>query len=899
MYRKIVLCLFLSLLLVSSCFAETSDHYDLSIYLGETLNLSNYFQTHGIDMPLHDNVTVQNTTERIATLDENFMLTPQSVGDDLIILENGGDFITLYCHVISPITYIESDVSELTLLLGEVYTLDYEIITDPDFTGTVNHTLRWSSSRPNVARVTGSNQILTQAAGTTTLTGTSIDGTANIAIALTVTGHTEGLTIDSSKPQPTMNAGETYQLQAYLGTKNVTDTIYWKSMAPDIVSVDAKGLVTARKEGKCEIVAQSTVSHKKDTYTIFVKSLVDSITVNRSKLSLEHIGDTAQLTATVNLKDLDTPVILTGYTYTTSNSSIATVTQNGLVTAVGSGTALITVSTHDSQKKDYCTVDVISNHKATSIDYKAVDTVTLSATTAPVLIGEKVPLNYTIEPKDATDQTLEFDIPDGRIDQIKYIDGHYYFVADKRGTVDIEVTADNDAEDKISLSVVSPIDKLELNLSTDRGTTTKKEMYIGETLTVITDITPRGHYSDYDVYPKTLSYSVDDPDILKLETLNGEQTITALKEGTTTIYVEDLEGRNDDHLTIEVNIPTKNILSDQEVILPTGIPYRPQLYFEVTKGLKTVSDFNLYNGIALSVEAFYFDEAFINEEISYEESMIQQLTSFEEQVSDESSISFHQKRLKTLKTMQSNLYRGYTRTDASTLTNRYGEPYTLYNIDGRLITGFFSGKAIVNMTLAGTARSTSLPIYFSNNHSQFSIKTNNHTASLNELMEMNKLTDVLKDAATEEKIELYIYYISHREWFKETPNMTLLKALSTLETDKLPETIFSNLKATTTKEELAFVSMYLHERYVNSKDAVALDNIIYYDVTSKTVKEALARDYVLSNSDNYFGSTASATYFNLEYMLRKLNLTSRLDFTPSTDKVTHEELILLLSQISK
>ncbi len=64
-------------------------------------------------------------------------------------------------------------------------------------------------------------------------------------------------------------------------------------------------------------------------------------------------GETVQLTATKN------PSTATeGITWTSSNSSVATVDQNGLVIAKGSGTATITVKSSTGGKSATCTITV-------------------------------------------------------------------------------------------------------------------------------------------------------------------------------------------------------------------------------------------------------------------------------------------------------------------------------------------------------------------------------------------------------------------------------------------------------------------------------------------------------------------------------------------------------------
>ena len=97
----------------------------------------------------------------------------------------------------------------------------------------------------------------------------------------------------------------------------------------------------------------SKKTYTSDT-TIYAAKAVENITLNETELSL-YVKDTATLTATV----LPPNAYNTQVTWSSSDDTIATVDQNGLVTAVSKGTATITATAADSQgAKATCTVTV-------------------------------------------------------------------------------------------------------------------------------------------------------------------------------------------------------------------------------------------------------------------------------------------------------------------------------------------------------------------------------------------------------------------------------------------------------------------------------------------------------------------------------------------------------------
>lgn len=80
---------------------------------------------------------------------------------------------------------------------------------------------------------------------------------------------------------------------------------------------------------------------------------VESVSLDESSITLE-VGNTDTLVATV----LPSTAVDKTYTFSTSNEAVATVSSVGLVTAIGVGEAVITVTTTDGSKTATCSVTV-------------------------------------------------------------------------------------------------------------------------------------------------------------------------------------------------------------------------------------------------------------------------------------------------------------------------------------------------------------------------------------------------------------------------------------------------------------------------------------------------------------------------------------------------------------
>ena len=157
----------------------------------------------------------------------------------------------------------------------------------------------------------------------------------------------------------TLNGGQTYQLQATVLPSNATDkTVTWYSTNTNVATVNNTGLVTGQNDGKATIVAM-TSNGKTATCEVKVDAsiLPTSITLNESSLTLSTHGQTYQLTATIQPSNASDKTIY----WSSNNEAIATVDNNGLVTAVGNGVTYIYASTSNYLTAS-CTVKV-ENYK--------------------------------------------------------------------------------------------------------------------------------------------------------------------------------------------------------------------------------------------------------------------------------------------------------------------------------------------------------------------------------------------------------------------------------------------------------------------------------------------------------------------------------------------------------
>ena len=149
-----------------------------------------------------------------------------------------------------------------------------------------------------------------------------------------------------------LNRNDSVKLVLSVEPANFTDEITWKSSNTDVVTVSADGTVKAAAVGKARIMVYAgNVSAACD---VVVKQPVTSISLSASSLSLDA-GDTKTLTVSI----YPTNAVNKEIAWSSSDEKVAVVDQNGKVTAVGKGSAVISAATKDgSNLTKTCNVTV-------------------------------------------------------------------------------------------------------------------------------------------------------------------------------------------------------------------------------------------------------------------------------------------------------------------------------------------------------------------------------------------------------------------------------------------------------------------------------------------------------------------------------------------------------------
>ncbi len=142
-----------------------------------------------------------------------------------------------------------------------------------------------------------------------------------------------------NKDSAELLVGEQLTLNVTIQPTNANiDSITWESSNPSVATVTSDGVVTARSKGECNITV--TVLDKRATCHVTVSEILPtSITLSLESALMER-DSALTLTATI----LPENATYTTVTWSSSNSSIATVNSQGIVTAHGVGECDITAN---------------------------------------------------------------------------------------------------------------------------------------------------------------------------------------------------------------------------------------------------------------------------------------------------------------------------------------------------------------------------------------------------------------------------------------------------------------------------------------------------------------------------------------------------------------------------
>ena len=222
------------------------------------------------------------------------------------------------------------------------------------------------------------------------------------------------------------------------------------------------------------------------------------------------VGMTKKLEAAITPEDATTKTI----TWTSSNTDVATVTAEGIVTAKGAGTSVITAKTYNG-KTAKCTITV----------KQQVTAIALSDETVSLWVGKKKTLTATATPTTANNTSVSWSSSDNKVATVS---SKGVITAKGKGTCTITCTAADGYGTKniCEVTVKQPVTEIALSETT-------ASLWVGDTKTITATAIPTtaGNIS--------VTWSSSDNSVASV---SSEGVITANGEGTCTITCTAADG---------------------------------------------------------------------------------------------------------------------------------------------------------------------------------------------------------------------------------------------------------------------------------------------------------------------------------------------------------------------
>ena len=308
------------------------------------------------------NVHFTSDNDAVAAVDDNGLVTALSSGEAVITVITEDGKKTAKCKITVEKEIIQLKTITITnapaeLEKGAQVQLGIKYI--PDNT-TQAKSVEWKTSDASVAVVSSTGLVTAKRTGTVTITAVSkADSSIQSKVTIKVLSHITDVTVTG--PSGTLYTDAKYKFTAKITPDDTTDnkTVIWSVSDSNIAQIATDGTLSFKKAGTVDVIAtvKATLSNtviKKLTVTGVKRVInVSSVALDKTTVNLKK-GETVKLNATVAPADADNKEV----TYTSSNSAVAKVDNTGLVTALSSGEAVITVTTKDGSKTASCKVAV-------------------------------------------------------------------------------------------------------------------------------------------------------------------------------------------------------------------------------------------------------------------------------------------------------------------------------------------------------------------------------------------------------------------------------------------------------------------------------------------------------------------------------------------------------------
>ena len=244
-------------------------------------------------------------------------------------------------------------------------------------------TIEWTSSDESVATVDATGMVVAVSAGEADITASVTDSEMSAVCKVTVKVTAKDITVPENLDVKLNDENET-AVEATVSPADATNVeVSYASTDEAVATVDKDGKVQVLQPGECDIVTTLTqegekVAEKKTHIKAFYE--VESVTLDKTE-GILTAGNTVTLNAAVLPEEIANE---TTVTWTSSDEKVATVDENGKVTAIAAGEATITATAEEKSATYKLTVQAKKVVQNTSKSSNKGNTSSSTGSSAPV-----------------------------------------------------------------------------------------------------------------------------------------------------------------------------------------------------------------------------------------------------------------------------------------------------------------------------------------------------------------------------------------------------------------------------------------------------------------------------------------------------------------------------------
>jgi len=853
MINLVLMTIILSMCVSTIGFAD--EKLELTMYVGEVVDLDSFLIENQV-LSAEENMSWTSGNERVIDVNSSGRVEANEEGKATIYARdknNSSKIATIKIRVVSMVESFELKDEEIAIKIGEVYNLEYDITPVDGQDKVFEDEIEWNSASSKIVEVDDYGQIVGVKEGTTKIHAKTADGGKKDYVLVTVSGIKADVLVDEGIEEVQVFVGGEHAFKATSDGRDVTLGVEWTSSLDDVLEIDDDGVAEGKEAGRTQVKAATKDKKKFDTVMVKVVSMVEDVQLNHKSVTLSNIGDTVDLDYTLVSAIPGMEPFEDDVDWKSSNSGIARVDGNGVVTAKDRGVALITATSVDGEIEAHCSITVEENADEREIP---VGKVYLETPAEELFVGQKYELPIVLEPGDATELDLKFRAKLGSSSQVKEEDDVYYFTPTEPGKNEITIITESEEEYVYKVEVTSPIKGVAIDTS---GMYEEKDtyyFYVGQKMFLEPIFEMKKDYTEEDIYERDVTWTVDDKDYLDIDKEKREKEneddeteydyyLVGEKRGTTTLKVKSKDGDYVEEIEIKVLSSYEKLELVDQVTLPINTELVPDVNITMRKDLK----YKLIPGVnydleqEIEIEHQYVREGAIEEEISMEREIIIDLQKSaidsENSAVIYSEINEHRSRLSKLELVRETAKEGFCEIKENVeLEDVFGENYIVADLDDGSIMGKRDGKIELSVTFPGTKVVAKGIYYFSSDLKGIIIVNGSgEVVSVNE----SGFSKVLTDNALKEQMELAVR-IEERygnRTNEDTPSSQYIEGVLNLETlGFISSDLKDDYKNPVTRIELAETFIALMEYIGDEKLKRPSGSDRFKDTTSKTAELA-------------------------------------------------------------